>query len=237
MSVELLSTVINNNNEKTLLETRNNFQFFWTCRTHPCDFALHTGHCVYEFTSHQFFVFLLLFLGFHHKKNVVQNKTINLVCVGANFSSRRQARRNNTKYSTSISVQINFVVITFSLLRSKPRQSRTLHATKSESHTKLATTMSARSGSDSDDSSLFGSPSVQSSEPDKKRRRLNENQTDSGKRESKANVQGTAISSTTSNQKSGSNSTVDPVLLAHAKSRLSKFAARLFDPNRIKVCA
>jgi hypothetical protein len=28
---------------------------------------------------------------------------------------------------------------------------------------------------------------------------------------------------------------VDPVLLQHAKNRLSKFAARLFDPNRPKV--
>jgi hypothetical protein len=28
---------------------------------------------------------------------------------------------------------------------------------------------------------------------------------------------------------------VDPVLLEHAKSRLSKFGARLFDPNRPKV--
>jgi len=94
--------------------------------------------------------------------------------------------------------------------------------------------MSARCDSDSDDSSLFGSPSVLSSQPEKKRRRLNDKSADSEKRELKANVQNTSISSTTNKKKSDTNGTVDPVLLAHAKSRLSKFAARLFDPNRIK---
>lgn len=80
--------------------------------------------------------------------------------------------------------------------------------------------MNANSRSDSDDS-LFGSSS--SAQPEKKRRKLNEDNQDND------------AESAASKPKAASSSTVDPVLLEHAKSRLSKFAARLFDPNRIKV--
>jgi len=89
--------------------------------------------------------------------------------------------------------------------------------------------MDAKSGSDSDDS-LFGTSS--SPQPDKKRRKLNDNQTDNNEREKRPDGKGFA-----NNQKStssGSGTVVDPALMQHAKRRLSKFAARLFDPNRKK---
>ena len=79
--------------------------------------------------------------------------------------------------------------------------------------------------SDSDDSSMFESSSSSSSsplsQPEKKKRRLNESPIKNGEN-SNADQNGTS-------------KTVDPVLLEQAKSRLSKFAARLFDPNRIRV--
>jgi hypothetical protein len=90
--------------------------------------------------------------------------------------------------------------------------------------------MNAKSGSDgdSDNDSLFGSSS--SSQPEKKRRRLNDTNGENVKKEN-----GLGARTTTSEPKEASSGTVDPVLMEHAKSRLSKFAARLFDPNRIKV--
>jgi hypothetical protein len=90
--------------------------------------------------------------------------------------------------------------------------------------------MDAKSGSDSDDS-LFGasSSSARSPQPEKKRRKLNDNQNNNDERDNGAG-------STANNQKSASGGTVvDPALMKHAKRRLSKFAARLFDPNRKKV--
>lgn len=83
--------------------------------------------------------------------------------------------------------------------------------------------MNANSGSDSDES-LFGSTSAP---PQKKRRKLNDSPTNNG--------QISNPSATSASPKESNSSTIDPVLLEHAKSRLSKFAARLFDPNRIKV--
>lgn len=85
------------------------------------------------------------------------------------------------------------------------------------------TTKKARRDDSSDGDSMFESDSstalsVPFPEPDKKRRRLNEENGD-------INRLGAAAPT---------NSTVDPVLLEQAKKRLSKFAARLFDPNRIK---
>ena len=77
------------------------------------------------------------------------------------------------------------------------------------------------SESDSDES-LFGSTSAP---PEKKRRKLNEDEI--------SRISDPNLTSTEPKASSNSN-TVDPVLLEHAKSRLSKFAARLFDPNRIK---
>jgi len=89
----------------------------------------------------------------------------------------------------------------------------------------------ARRGSESSDGdSMFASDSsttlsVPFSEQDKKRRRLNGNNPNYAKgRNGETGVPGPAVR----------NSTVDPVLLEQAKQRLSKFAARLFDPNRIK---
>ncbi len=79
--------------------------------------------------------------------------------------------------------------------------------------------MNANSGSDNDES-LFGSTSAP---PEKKRRKLNDDSEIS------------YPSATSTEPKASNSSAVDPVLLEHAKSRLSKFAARLFDPNRIKV--
>ena len=79
--------------------------------------------------------------------------------------------------------------------------------------------MNANSRSDCSDDSLFGSSS--SAQPEKKRRKLNDDNDDES-----AASKPKAVSSSSS---------VDPVLMKHAKSRLSKFAARLFDPNRIKV--
>ena len=90
--------------------------------------------------------------------------------------------------------------------------------------------MDAKSGSDGDDS-LFGTSSS-SPQPEKKRRKLNDNQTNNDKREKRSDGNGFA-----NNQKSassGSGTVVDPALMQHAKRRLSKFAARLFDPNRKK---
>ena len=77
--------------------------------------------------------------------------------------------------------------------------------------------------SDSDDSSMFESSSSSSplSQPEKKKRRLNESPIKNGEN--------------SNTDQNGTSKTVDPVLLEQAKSRLSKFAARLFDPNRIRV--
>ena len=89
----------------------------------------------------------------------------------------------------------------------------------------------ARRDSDSDGDSMFASDSSTSlsvpfSEQDKKRRRLNGNNPDGAKgKNGDTGVPGPAVR----------NRTVDPALLEQAKLRLSKFAARLFDPNRIKV--
>lgn len=96
--------------------------------------------------------------------------------------------------------------------------------------------MDAKSGSDSDDS-LFGTSS--SPQPDKKRRKLNDNQTDNNEREKRPDGKGFANNQKSTSSGSGSGTVVDPALMQHAKRRLSKFAARLFDPNRkkVSVCA
>ena len=93
--------------------------------------------------------------------------------------------------------------------------------------------VNANHESDGDDS-LFGSSSSSSSSssrPNKKRRKMDDSTNDDGNQA----PDGQETKSATSNTKQASGNAVDPVLLKHAKSRLSKFAARLFDPNRIKV--
>ena len=112
---------------------------------------------------------------------------------------------------------------------------------------KSATKKKARDDNDSesDDDSLFqsssasssSSSSVKSPQPDKKRRKLNKN--DSGNDETQNDGNGEKKNdghdTQSATKTNGTSSAVDPALLEHAKSRLSKFAARLFDPNRIKV--
>ena len=106
---------------------------------------------------------------------------------------------------------------------------------------KSATKKKARDNGDtSGDDSLFGesssTSSVSSPQPDKKRRRLNKNDKENDNdNDEKKNTEHDTESTTKSNGTTSIRSAVDPVLLEHAKSRLSKFAARLFDPNRTKV--
>jgi len=70
-----------------------------------------------------------------------------------------------------------------------------------------------------------------SSHPDKKRRRLNMSN-GSGSNELIGDCLGDDVSNDVT--ESAAKRTVDPVLFEQAKNRLSKFAARLFDPNRTK---
>ena len=89
---------------------------------------------------------------------------------------------------------------------------------------------SSSSSSDSDESSLFPGP-------DKKRPKLNKNDVNGDDKieddESDNDNEDGHVTTTESATKK--KKTVDPVLFEQAKSRLSKFAARLFDPNRIRV--
>ena len=89
---------------------------------------------------------------------------------------------------------------------------------------------SSSSSSDSDESSLFPGP-------DKKRPKLNKNDVygDDKIEDEESDNDNEDGHVTTTESATTKKKTVDPVLFEQAKSRLSKFAARLFDPNRIRV--
>ncbi|KAL3902961.1 MAG: hypothetical protein SGARI_005592, partial [Bacillariaceae sp.] len=78
-----------------------------------------------------------------------------------------------------------------------------------------------------------------SSLPSKKRQKTEKNGKDdametSSSSSSAASSKDSADPLVAPTKSSTKSTTVDPVLLEHAKQRLSKFGARLFDPNRIK---
>ena len=89
------------------------------------------------------------------------------------------------------------------------------------------TTKKPRRSTESDGDSMFESDSSAAAEQETKRRRLN-NDSKPRSDETKGGDEHIPGSIET-------NRTVDPALLEHAKQRLSKFAARLFDPNRKRV--
>lgn len=109
--------------------------------------------------------------------------------------------------------------------------SRAIVAAWSTTLSSIMTKKQERDHENCDDGLYESLPSTLSSSPDKKRRKLNKkSENGNGNNASNNdNNSSTSYRSTTEKKKN-----VDPVLLEQAKSRLSKFAARLFDPNRVK---